>query len=148
MGDTTGLFFNDTFLTLNGPTYQLDDFIQRSHVRVYIWQTGFQTRIKTYFANSSLIVDSLPNMPTTMGTDSVSNEGCQVYFSLQNNSTLSISTKYSLVTQGKVSNTILGYTYRDKRIIQTNFKLSSSMKHLTNWSPYGPKRYCEDQLQV
>ena len=133
-GDTTGFYANDTFLTLNGPTAQLDDAYNGVTLEFTSGKlAGFQTRIKTYFANSSLIVDSLPNMPAN-------NDGYRLLFQTkdvksicaQNNSTLSISTKYQVSNvYGKVSNTILGYTYRDSVL----FKQSQTPQFLYE-TPY------------
>ena len=133
-GDTTGFYANDTFLTLNGPTAQLDDAYNGVTLEFTSGKLeGFQTRIKTYFANSSLIVDSLPNMPAN-------NDGYRLLFQTkdvksicaQNNSTLSISTKYQVSNvYGKVSNTILGHTYRDSVL----FKQSQTPQFLYE-TPY------------
>ena len=134
VGDTTGFYANNTLLTLNGPTATLDDAYNGVTLEFTDGKlAGFQTRIKTYFANSSLIVDPLPNMPAN-------NDGYRLLFQskdvksicAQNNSSLSIATKYQVSNAyGKVSNTINGYTYRDSVL----FKQSQTPQFLYE-TPY------------
>ena len=137
VGDTTSTYANDTFLTLNGPTAQLDDAYNGVTLEFTDGKLeGFQTRIKDYFANSSLLVDPLPNMPAN-------NDGYRLLFQskdvksicAQNNTSLAISVKYQVSNDyGKVSNTIFGTTFRDSVL----FKQSQTPQFLYE-TPYQVK---------